>query len=499
MHLPGEQREIKKSHDAGQTMHADLRVRPVIHRLPADELRALCLTEGRLDLIAVPIGQNDLIRAPFRMIGKNDVLSEPASVIPQHLGIRPNRHPVLFFERDVNVEDRGDVAFGQNVIDFALDRVQRCPAVGLSQIPAEFLELGLRLPDRPAQPVDLLAIGPGIVGHDDRPFPAIKLERRPVGLKGLVLLVCSSDSLVILERNPAEIGMMVRRESPDKRQPRVGVDPGDVLRRVEAFVEDEGHPRLLQRPQEIPHLGIQLEHELGVVDVGRIRPVEKRDSVLPAAKKRQPDMAELVLPGLGMRVTGQRGGRFRTHLREEVRRVIEKTVQGDVGNRDDLAGHFVPDRRHVLGLDFLHLVPEVGRVESRPVDVPVFSNRRPFEPAGQGGFAFGLDHPVEDDKIKILADAHALVAFRHDPVDDVDKTDLLLETLHRRHGSELEGFDLGDFGALEALLDPFRGAEVLLPDDAGFALDALGFGQIIVGTTLDPFFEEIRHTLTLSY
>lgn len=480
-------------------MHSDLRVRPVIHRLPADELRALGLTEGRLDLIAVPIGQDDLIRAPFRMVGENDVLSEPTSVIPQHLGIRPDRHPVLFLERDVNVEDRGHVAFGQEVIDFALDRVQGCPAVGLGQTPAEFLELGLRLPDRPAQPVDLLAIGPGIVGHDDRSFPAIKPERRPVGLKGLVLLVGDSDVLVILERNPAEIGMMVRRESPDKRQPRVGVDPGDVLRRVEALVEDEGHPRLLQRPQEIPHLGIQLEHEPGVVDVGRIGPVEKRDSVLPVAKKRQSDMPELVLPGLGMRVTGQLGWRFGTHLGKEVRRVIEQTVQRDVVNRDDLAGHFVPDRRHVLGLDFLHLVPEVGRVESRPVDLSIFSDGGPLEPAGQGGLAFGLDHPVEDDEIKILADAHALIAFRHDPVDDVDKTDVPLNSLHRRHGSELEGFDLGDFGALEALLDPLRGAEVLLPDDAGLALDALGFGQIIVGTTLDPFFEEIRHTRRLSY
>jgi hypothetical protein len=67
------------------------------------------------------------------------------------------------------------------------------------------------------------------------------------------------------------------------------------------------------------------------------------------------------------------------------------------------------------------------------------------------------------------------------------KTDVLLETLHCRYGSELEGFDLGDFRPLEAFLDPLRGAEVLLPDDAGLALDALGFGQIIVGTTINLF------------
>jgi len=220
-------------------MNPDLRVRPVIHRLPADEIRALRLTEGRLDLIAVPIGQDDLIRAPLRMIGEKDVLSEPTSVIPQHLGIRPNRHPVIFLERDVNFEDRGDVAFGQDVIDFALDRVQRCPAVGPGQIPAQVLKPGLRLPDRPAQPVDLFPIGPGIVGHDDRPFPVIDCLRRPVSQKGLFLFVGDSDRLVVLKRYPAEVGMMVRRESSDKRQPRVGVDPGDILRRVAAASRSE--------------------------------------------------------------------------------------------------------------------------------------------------------------------------------------------------------------------------------------------------------------------
>jgi hypothetical protein len=74
------------------------------------------------------------------MISKNDVLSESTSVIPQHLGICPDRHPIFFLERDADIEDRGDVAFGQDVLDFALDRVKRCPAIGLSQDPIQLIE-----------------------------------------------------------------------------------------------------------------------------------------------------------------------------------------------------------------------------------------------------------------------------------------------------------------------------------------------------------------------
>jgi hypothetical protein len=46
---------------------------------------------------------------------------------------------------------------------------------------------------------------------------------------------------------------------------------------------------------------------------------------------------------------------------------------------------------------------------------------------------------------------------------------------------QIKGMQRQGYGSLEAFLDPLRGAEVLLPNDAGLALDALSFGQIIVG------------------
>ena len=78
------------------------------------------------------------------------------------------------------------------------------------------------------------------------------------------------------------------------------------------------------------------------------------------------------------------------------------------------------------------------------------------------------------------------MALGDDPVNDGSESDFGLDGFDCGDGAELQGFDLPDplFFSFEALLKPFGGAEVLLPDDPGLAVDALSFGQIIVGTTL---------------
>jgi hypothetical protein len=232
------------------------------------------------------------------------------------------------------------------------------------------------------------------------------------------------------------------------------------------------------------------------VDISRIGPVEKRDAVLPAAEKRQPDMPEFVFAGFGMSIAGEIRGGLGAHLSKVVRCVIQETVQGDIVDRSHLLGHLVADRVDVL--DLVHLVPEVGRFERVPVECPVFADSCSLEPGSQGGLALGFDRPVEDDEMKILADAHALVAFRYDPIDDVDEADLLLQALDGRHRTKLERLDLGDLGSLEAFFDLLGGAEIFLPDDAGLSLDTSGFGQIIVGTTAYPLLEDISHARKLS-
>ena len=66
------QGEIEERHHAGQAVDADLRVGPMIHRLP-DKSRVLGPAESGLDLVAIPVGPDDLLRAPVHMIRKDNV------------------------------------------------------------------------------------------------------------------------------------------------------------------------------------------------------------------------------------------------------------------------------------------------------------------------------------------------------------------------------------------------------------------------------------------
>jgi len=125
----------------------------MIHRLPTDEVRALGLPEGGLDLVAVPVSLDDVLRAPTGMIGEDDVFTETGPVVFQNWGPGPDRYPVSVVLSDLDIKDLRDVAFGQDVVDLALDRVQSRPAVGPRKSPPQVLEFVLGLPDRPTQPV----------------------------------------------------------------------------------------------------------------------------------------------------------------------------------------------------------------------------------------------------------------------------------------------------------------------------------------------------------
>ena len=68
-----EDRKIEERHDAGQAVDVNLRICPMIYWLPADKGWFLGPAECRLDLIAIPIGSDDLLRASVHMVRKDDV------------------------------------------------------------------------------------------------------------------------------------------------------------------------------------------------------------------------------------------------------------------------------------------------------------------------------------------------------------------------------------------------------------------------------------------
>ena len=91
--------------------------------------------------------------------------------------------------------------------------------------------------------------------------------------------------------------------------------------------------------------------------------------------------------------------------------------------------------------------------------------------------------------------------FRHMSVDVLDDAEPLCQVIQGSNGAELNdeglfwfGQQFSRFGRLSHGPDDiFRTAQVLLPDDLGFAVDALALPGIIIGLAADHFLGDTRH------
>ena len=201
----------------------------------------------------------------------------------------------------------------------------------------------------------------------------------------------------------------------------------------------------------------------------------------------EPHMPQMMFPRLGMSIATQIRGRDRTHLGEIIRRIIQQTVQRDVIEINNPLGHRITYRSNMIFLNLLRVIPEVLRIQKRIIHLAILCYRRLLQPFPQRRFALGLDHPVEKNQVQILAHTHSLVSLGNDIIDNMLKSNLFLDGFHSGHGAQLKSDDVLDSlcrGFQKFFFNLVSGAQILLPDDPGFPVNPLRFGQIIVGTTL---------------
>ena len=118
------------------------------------------------------------------------------------------------------------------------------------------------------------------------------------------------------------------------------------------------------------------------------------------------------------------------------------------------------------------------------------------EPLGDAGLGTGGDAPIEGGDQQVGADGGAGAALGDMAVDVLDEAQALGEAEECGDGAELAhegGRGLGVGVAAHGGEDVVGSAEVFLPDDLGFAVDALALAGVVVGFAADGFFDDADH------
>jgi len=239
----------------------------------------------------------------------------------------------------------------------------------------------------------------------------------------------------------------------------------------------------------------------GVVPVSRIDLMKQRNVKVPGDQQGQPDNPQvrallLALAPLGegrSRVEGVDGG-------EKIGCVVEKTGQIDLEAIDQRPGQVLFDGADLFGVEVAHVIPEplarklAGGHRKEP------AKNGPSVPIGQGGLALGREAAVDGRQGDIGADADPLVPFPGVTVDRPDDIELLGQVIQSGRGGEVRQNDRLRFGRLGGSAhgpgDVLGLAEILLPDDFGFAVDSPALAGVPIGVAADDFFRHAdRHTL----
>ena len=144
--------------------------------------------------------------------------------------------------------------------------------------------------------------------------------------------------------------------------------------------------------------------------------------------------------------------------------------------------------------DAIHIVPEALAGQLRGLDTQGSGEDGGVKPLSDGIFGARFDTAVEGGDQEIGADRDGLSSFGDVVVDDVGEVELFGGIQKSGAGAEFmdEDFFGGRLG-VECGDDVFDAAEVFLPDDFGFAVDAFGLTGVVVGVAFDFFGGDAWH------
>ena len=174
---------------------------------------------------------------------------------------------------------------------------------------------------------------------------------------------------------------------------------------------------------------------------------------------------------------------------------IDSERVADSGNEALLKGF------DVLFRDAIHMVPEPLTGKRRLRKPPQSAKDRRLVPIADGQFAARIQGSVQGRQQEVVADRRPLLAFGQDVVEKFQQPESLGNTQQRSHPSRLEDdrfFRLGRFRLFGPFDNRLDRAEVLLPDNARFAVNPFGFNGVVIRPSLFDLLDDGRHRISPS-
>lgn len=223
--------------------------------------------------------------------------------------------------------------------------------------------------------------------------------------------------------------------------------------------------------------------------------VQQRDVAVGGDQQRQAQEAQVVPSILAVASLGKCSTVVKAvDEGKKIGGIKEQASQIKAKARDGGGGDLLLNGSDDLFVDPIHIIPKPLTAQLRGLDTDQAREDSFFIPFSDLGLASGGDTAIEGSNEEVLTDRGALSAsFGDMAINGRDDIELLSHVERGDDGAEFPDDPFLRIRLGESEDQLLRRADVLLPDDLGFAVDPSALAQVVIGVSPDELFSEAGH------
>jgi len=358
----------------------------------------------------------------------------------------------------------------------------------------EFLEFLLTFADFAPEGFELGLIEGKIEGDQNGALDAEKFFMSSIGPDGRQKK--GIEAMHGLSADGQQFGMLRWDQGADEVK-RSLLDQLEVILGVVALVKDQGEV-MDSFAQGTAPLGQLVGHATeggGIMLVAGIGMVQQGDLSVGRDQEGQTEEAQVVPSVFAVASLGKGGPVVEAVDKgKEVRGIKEQTSQIEAKARDCGGGDLLLDGNDSFFINPLHIVPKSLAAQLGGLEADQAREDGPLIPVSDLGFTSRGDAPIEGSNEEVLPYGGALsAAFGKMAVNDRDDIELLSHVEGGHQSAKFADDCLLRIRTGESEDQLLRGADVFLPDDLGFAVDASALAEVVIGFAADEFFGKAGH------
>jgi len=358
----------------------------------------------------------------------------------------------------------------------------------------EFLEFLLPFVDLAPEGFELGLIEGEIEGDQNGALDAKKLFMSSVGPDGGEKM--GIEAMQGLSTDGQQFGMLRGDQGADEVK-RSLLDRLEVVLRVVALIKNQ-RDVMDSLAQGTAPLGQFLGHAAkgaGIMLVAGIGVVQQGDFPVGSNQQCQAEEAQVVPPLFAVAPLGK-GGPVVEAVDEgkKVRSIKEQASQIETKAGDRGGGDFLFNGDDSPFINPFHIVPKSLAAQLRGLEADQAREDGLLIPVTDLGLTSRGDTAIEGSDEEVLAYRGALgTSFGDMAINGSGDIELLSHVESGYQGTEFTDNRFLGIRVGESEDHLLRGANVFLPDDFGFAVDASAFAEVVIRFTVDEFFGEAGH------